>query len=397
MKAALFLVCLLAACVEHGPAITGTQSLKVELVAPADPGSIDVRLPDSARAISVKITALDQDGNLDTTYNNTLQVYVHFLGTLTPYLGETTTLPPVTMVGGKGMGSFTLPPVFGPTTLWFDDGEDPNATSATGVSPVLWFRDPFIADIQTPSNLSSLDALQVGPLDTKNVDVRASRYGARGRLVVISRFSNGYCVADVQCADAAGTPPCVSKDFDYLEVFSFSAPQDQNRVYIAEGETIDGFAGGVTEFDGLTEIGFPQTFVAGSIIPNPAQEPAPVKFDTSWFASTVVTGNTFTGKLNFEANEAGNIEIDGGRVCPLDADYTTYKQWKIDPAGVADAAACGGKNLINVISTAASTIDPATLVGKTLPRLVGNLRPINIGSFNVWIIYPRSATDFTIN
>jgi hypothetical protein len=35
-------------------------------------------------------------------------------------------------------------------------------------------------------------------------------------------------------------------------------------------------------------------------------------------------------------------------------------------------------------------------VGKTLPRLVGNLRPINIGSFNVWIIYPRSAADFTL-
>ena len=85
MRAALLLV--LAACVDHGAAITGTASLKVELVAPADPGSIDARLPDAARAVSLKISAIDENGNPDPTYGNTLQVYVSFLGTLSPYLG----------------------------------------------------------------------------------------------------------------------------------------------------------------------------------------------------------------------------------------------------------------------------------------------------------------------
>ena len=393
MRSLALALLALGACVDHGAGVTGTASLKVELVSPADPGSIDTRLPDAARAVSFKISAIDENGNPDTTYNNKLQTYVHFLGTLTPYLGEMSNpaLPTVTMANGVGQISLTLPPVFGPTTVWFDDGADADPTSTTGVSPTLWYRDAFIADIQTPLSETSLDALQVGPLDTKNVDVRASRYGARGRLVVISRFSNGYCVADVQCADAAGTPPCTAQKYDFLEIFSFSAPQDQNRRFVSEGQTIDGFAGGVTEFDGLTEIGFPQSFVAGAIDINTAREPAPVKLDVAWFANT-----PDTGRINFERNEAGNIEIDGGKVCPLDADYTTFKQWKIDPAGVADAAACSGKNLINVISTAAPEIDPATLVGKTVPRLVGNLRPINIGSFNVWIIYPRSAADFTL-
>jgi hypothetical protein len=27
---------------------------------------------------------------------------------------------------------------------------------------------------------------------------------------------------------------------------------------------------------------------------------------------------------------------------------------------------------------------------------VGTLRPVNIGSFNVWIVYPRSAADLTL-
>ena len=36
------------------------------------------------------------------------------------------------------------------------------------------------------------------------------------------------------------------------------------------------------------------------------------------------------------------------------------------------------------------------IVGRTLPRVVGVLRPVNIGSFNVWIIYPRSTADLTL-
>ena len=50
--------------------------------------------------------------------------------------------------------------------------------------------------------------------------------------------------------------------YDYIEVFSYSAPTDQDMRFVSEDQLIDGFAGGVSEFDGLTEIGFPQTFVA---------------------------------------------------------------------------------------------------------------------------------------
>ena len=41
-------------------------------------------------------------------------------------------------------------------------------------------------------------------------------------------------------------------------------------------------------------------------------------------------------------------------------------------------------------------LDPTTLVGKKLPKVIGILRPLNIGSFNVWIIFPRSAADLTL-
>jgi hypothetical protein len=43
-----------------------------------------------------------------------------------------------------------------------------------------------------------------------------------------------------------------------------------------------------------------------------------------------------------------------------------------------------------------TSVDPAVLVGQRLPRVVGILRPVSIGSFNVWIIFPRGAGDLTL-
>ncbi|HUJ59971.1 MAG TPA: hypothetical protein VLX92_15810 [Kofleriaceae bacterium] len=374
----------LAACVDHEAGIKGTQSLQVTLTSPSDPGDLNNRLPDAARAVAMNITALGPDGAVDTSYNNALQVYVYFLGTLTPYLGSSP-FATVQMANGQGTLSATLPPVFGPTTLWFDDGTDDSATYATGVSPTLWYRDPFISDIQTPANEMSIDALDAAPLDNKNVDVEITRYGAQGRLVVTSVYTQGYTLADVKCQDANGTPPCVSSDYDYMDVFSYSAPQDQNQRFMDEGEVIDGFAGGVSEFDGLTEIGFPQTFAREATpVVNKAMEPPAVVMDSTWFTNLIM----------FERNESGLIEIDNAKVCDLDSDYTTFNQWKLDITDV--GGMCSG-NLINVITAGTiDSLDPSTLVGKVVPRVSGILRPINIGSFNVWIIYPRSMADLTL-
>ena len=374
------------------------------MITPTDPGSMENRLDASARSVMFNISAFDTNGNPDTSYNNTLQVYVYYLGTLTPYLGGTP-LATVPMVEGKGTLSMTLPIVFGPTTVWFDDGTDTDPTYASGVSPVLWYRDPFVSDIETPASESQavasmtlINPLDVAPLDNKNVSV-VSKYVPNGRLVITSVFSQGYTVADVNCADANGTPPCVSQDYDYLEIYSYSAPQDQDKRYVNEGETIDGFAGGVTEFDGLTEIGFPQTFVAGTPDIDTTREPATVLFDPSWFGPILLADGvtmSYPG-IMFERNEGGAIEIDNAKVCALDSDYTTYKQWKLDPLGVASPTACAGNNIINVISTGVAEFNPETVVGMTIPKIVGMVRPVNIGGFNVWLIYPRSLADITTN
>ena len=132
MRHITILLLAITACVETRDPITGTQSLKIDLVSPS-PGSIDSRLPDTMRTIVVDVTAIGPDGAPDTAYSNTVSVYVNFLGTLSPYLGDPMPLATITMTGGKAVNqTIMLPPVFGPTTLWFDDGKATTPTYAAG-------------------------------------------------------------------------------------------------------------------------------------------------------------------------------------------------------------------------------------------------------------------------
>ena len=98
------------------------------------------------------------------------------------------------------------------------------------------------------------------------------------------------------------------------------------------------------------------------------------------------------GEINFERNEAAPIAVLNGKVCDLDDEYVTFKQWKLDPTGV--GGDCSQKDtVVNIITTGIAGVDPEALVGTTLARVVGVVRPVSIGSFNVWIIFPRSTAD----
>jgi hypothetical protein len=393
MRFALLAGVVVVGCTTMEPEKTSTQFV-VTIAQPASLGDINNRLTASGSGdpVTISVQAFDENnvpedgaaGHAD--YNDTLGVFVHYLGTLTPYLTGTP-LASVPMSHGVSQNvSFTIPPVYGPTTIWVDDDNASATTFAAGTSETLWYRDPFTADIQRPTNEMAVDALYDSPLENKNVTIAGSQFGSNGALVVTSVYSQGFTLADVQCAPGP-TPPCTSTDYGYMDVFSYSAPQDGRGRYVVEGEVIDGgYAGGVSEFDGLTELGFPQAFVnADTPIVNTALEPPPVLWDASWFSN----------KIMFERNESGMIEVDNAVVCALDASYTTYQEWKIDPSGSGDPSTCAGDNVIDVVSTGIADFDPGTLVGQKLPKIIGNLRPISIGSFNVWLIYPRSMADIT--
>jgi hypothetical protein len=399
MKRIIYVAMLATGCVEERDAITGTQSVQIDLVAPASGGDIDNRLPDTARDVTVNLTALDADGQPDPSFDQTIRVYAQFLGTLTPAL-DAMPLAQIPMSNGMATNAqITLPDsVLGQTTLWFDNGSglgpDYQHGAVTGISPTLWYRDPFVRDIQTPRDEMAVDALSITPLTDKQVTVDESRHGADGRLVVTSVFAQGYTVSDVSCG-AAGAPPCTAESYDHAMVFTFSAPRDENGRPLEVGDTIRRFNGGVSEFNGLTEIGFPRTFVTDAendLEHDPGRLPAPVLFDVAWFGPL----SSPTGRINFERNEAGPIEIRGAKVCDVanDPNYTTYKQWKIDPAGM--MGTCGSASLSLITAGTDFTTDPITLKDRILPRVVGILRPVNIGSFNVWIVYPRGSSDIDL-
>lgn len=375
-------ICLAAAgCEETHDPITGTQSLRVELLSPADPGSNEDRLDDGQRQVTLKVSALDENADIDESFSADVDIYVHFLGGLTPDLG-TEPLDSLHLENGtSGEVTLELPPVFGPTFLWIEHTRGDDPTFATGTSPTLWYRDPFLVDVSRPEDEMALDALESSPLEEKQINVSASQYGARGRMVVTGVYAQGYTLSDAECADADGTPPCVTGDYDHVFVFSFNRPRGEDGSAIAVGDVVERLTGAVGEFNGLTEVNFPQSFMAEGE-GDPAMVPEPFVLQPEWLTDTIM----------MERVEEALVAVDGIEICPLDDDYDTYAQWKLKLGGT-----CEDGDVINVITRGqVNDFDPAAYVGMEMPRVVGTLRPVNIGSFNVWILYPRSMDDIEL-
>jgi hypothetical protein len=368
-----------AGCVvDELPPITATTSLRVELVRP-DPGSPDARLPADAREVTVRIEALDARGEVDVDFSGTIDLYAHFLGSLTPSLRE----PPLAtaeLVGGASDEvTFELPPVYGPTFVWAEHVTGDEPTFATGTSARLWYREPTIADVRRPEDESALDALESSPLEQKQVTIGGSRHGARGRLVVTSVFAQGFTLQDVACEDDEGTPPCLTGAYDSVFVFTFSRPSDAQGRLIRRGDVVRSMSGGVTIFNGLVQFSFPQTILADDPS-DVARIAPPVVVQPSWLSTLI----------ELERVESSLLAVEDAVLCPLDQEYETYNQWKLDVGR-------GCRDAINVISEGrVDDFDPADYVGETIPRVVGVLLPVNIGTFHVWIIYPRDADDLTL-
>ena len=198
-------------CEETLDPLTGTQSLRVELISPADPGSADERLDDAQRDVTLSITALDEDAEVDASFTGDVDIYVHYLGGLTPTLGD----EPLDTVapGGRDVRRGHGQPAAGVRPdLPVDRGQPRRRAD---------LRHRHLADPVVPrpvpgrrvaaADEAALDALERSPLEHKQINVSGSRYGANGRLVVTGVYAQGYTLSDVDCADADGTPPCVDR------------------------------------------------------------------------------------------------------------------------------------------------------------------------------------------
>ena len=375
---ALAAVLLLAGCVEQESHPHETTSLRVMVTSPSDLGNDEDRLGDDVRQVDVTVQALDEQGRVDTRFTAAVDVYVQTLGQLSP------TTQRFTVLGGTGTGPITLPRVYGPSFLWLEDFQNTPqrpATFATGTSPVLWFREPLLVDVSTPDFTAGTQAswLRFSPLEGKQVRVGSSQFAGAGRLVVTGVYADGYSVSDVDCS----VDPCRAAPYGHVYVFSFSRPIDVRGRDVTIGQTMKWFEGGVAEFNGFTELNFPVQEIL-DVTPDESLLPPPADIDPAWLVAE-------DGPLRFEELESGLASVSDVTVCPLDNDWQRFKQWKLDLGQ-------GCSRPVNVISAAtAAGFDPAAFVGRKLTRVVGALRTVNLGGFNVWILLPRRPSDITSN
>jgi hypothetical protein len=365
-----------AGCVEHEPLPEETTSLRVSVTAPADVGSAEDRLDDALRQVEISVTALDASGRTDTGFSGTVDVYVQTLNALSEEPAR------LALASGVGSGTIQLPRiVFGPTYLWLEDftGEPRRLpTYATGTSPTLWFREPFLADISTPDLTGTPSSwLRRSPLEGKQVRISGSRHGAAGRLVVTGVYADGFSLSDVDCTSR----PCRAAPFAHVYVFSFSRPIDVRRRPVQIGHTLADVEGGIVEFNGFTELNFPVQELASEDV-DESLLPQPVRVDPAW----LVRGNE-QGQLRMEEQEGGLVTVENVTVCPLDGDFERFQQWKVDVGN-----GCGSP--VNVISASTvATFDPREVVGRRVTRIAGALRGVNLASNNIWILLPRNAAD----
>jgi hypothetical protein len=367
--------------VEKESRVHTTTSFQVDVTSPTMLGTPAAPLPDTQHSVSLTITAIDDQGATDTTFNGKVQLYANFLGSLSPARLDPSATQ-LMLTNGTAQITLMLPLVFGPTYVWVEDAEGDTPTYATGTSATLYYRLPYLEDISRPLDETAPDALSNSPLNGKQVTITSSKHGAtNGKLVVTGVYAQGYTLSDADCT----TKPCTVDPYGSIFVFSFGRPLDTTNRPVEVGDTVAGVGGGVGEFNGFTELNFPVTTLTADM-PDLTIVPTPTVIDPAWLNSTVVPGPM----INLERVESGLIEADNGVMCPLDSDYTTYQQWKLNIG-----AGCGEP--INVITFGQVTnFDPTPYVGKTFPKVIGTLKAVNIGTFNVWIILPRTMADITL-
>ena len=395
MKRALALLLLAAAgCHEGSPLVEqNIQSLRITV----DPGVVvgTEAMPNADRMVRLKIEAIDKRGQLATGFNATVQAYVFFLGTLTPPRDNGVGIQGITLTNGVADNVLVnLPTAFGPSSLWIEDqgeaGREPSY--AAGATPILWYRDPYLSDVEAPAG-----TLSAGPspanyhsiLENKQIFVHTSQFGpTEGHLVVTSIGPQAYTVSDVQCV--GGHAPCVSVPYGNLYVFTFSQPDPET---IKVGTQIATLSGGISEFTGFTELNFPQQTVVkdagGQAVIDPSLVPTPV----------VVTQAIGLDNSQMEGLEAGLVSVDGLTVCAPAAAADLNRWNRFGEFNAAFDGNCQGRNTIGLSTRPMSAFDPTTHDGLVLPHVVGWVRNVagvsgSTGNdFSFWSVTIRDSND----
>ena len=247
----------------------------------------------------------------------------------------------VAVKGGvaKGVG-LTLDGAFGETRVWAsffrEAPADVDADGLTfGVSDAIWFKNPSISQAQGSSVCS--------PMDGEYVVID------NGDVVVTSVTTVGMLVTDVSGLDEKRHAQPGSS----LYVYSFNRPmsipicaQDEqdttggcdflNPVPVQICDRLKRLAGGINEFNGYTEMGFP----TWTLVPWDPKKDGPCAVPEPTEVTCEQLGNAdHKAMFALEGSlvRVRNVTVDctkGLAGCSADPKYTKYGEWYVDlPSG----------------------------------------------------------------
>lgn len=210
--------------------------------------------------------------------------------------------PTVTVTDGVWSGDVSFHAGFGPTRIWFSQGDengadDQVASWGVGVSDAIWFQRPTLAELQ------STDDVSTNLLDGEFALVRA----ADREIVVTAREAAGMWVSDVMDAPGSGNG---------IYVYTFGKPPDELPV----GARVTLLTGIDQEYLESTQLSYPTMETDGTTLPVPdAVELAGCDDD-----------------LVMEGLEGSRVRVSAGTI-PADfgpgsddyTDFEIYGQWPV--------------------------------------------------------------------
>jgi hypothetical protein len=347
------LLLIAAGCTQQkaSPTASLLTTLEVQLIDPPPSGLGSPMAPVNVKKATFNVIARDEQGNVMNT-DVSVDVFISFGGVKTGAnaacgADESGNMPIETVALKAGMlmnHSVDLPLAFGSTSIWIDE----RTSGATGASPTIYFRNAFIAEAQTPPDLTATNATFCSPFNGKFLIF--DHPTGSGQLVVTSVFSNAFAVTDTGVAPG---------QFNSMYLFAFGKPPPE----IVEGRIITDFSGNYSKFVGFTELNFPLFNVADSTVPL-ATVPPPVQLapgditNVAKMLGASASVVTYTGTI-CDPQSAANLQS-----------WQKYNQFVLDNNGMCDAFS---NIAIELPSKVMGTFDPLKVVNQQA-TITGMLR-----------------------
>ena len=433
---------VLAGCTDAGTELTGLSSFKVDVlkVDGKDPPTLDAPLPanigDHDETWDFQVQAVDAYGK-PVDFDGFVRAEVQ-PGAVSNIVQDGSLGRNILLKDGKATGQVLVTAMYGPSRLWIeDDGFTPvdpskppscadgkdndqdgridypadpgcafanddteeGGTGASGVSEIIHYALPRIADIQgtgtaTPYPFQGIQAFTDAPQN-----------------VVVTRVaSDGFYVTDLD-GPAGGS--------NSLFAFNFNTPAGM-RVC----DRLTYLAGTMGEFFGFTEMNFPSYNVSfikqgqgDCAVPEPTVIDGntlkdPVLMET--LESSLVRIENFTVADFFGSGAAINNHFDADHSnCDLNGDgqvdFTNAKEAACSDA-CSNNAKCSewtnysargnyvvysGSTVYQINTGTVTGFDPLSLKGKPIPAITGTMREFSGGSRN-WTIETRCPDDLCL-